>query len=143
MVVFQNYSLLPWLTVSENIGLAVDEMMPQISKAERASIVDEHIKMVGLGHAVDKLPQQLSGGMRQRVSIARALAIKPKLLLLDEPFGALDAITKEELQEELPAAGKTSWRTPSTTRCATRRWISSTTASPTMRTRRAEAWPPA
>jgi len=101
MVVFQNYSLLPWLTVSENIGLAVDEVMPQISKAERASIVDEHIKMVGLGHAVDKLPQQLSGGMRQRVSIARALAIKPKLLLLDEPFGALDAITKEELQEEL------------------------------------------
>jgi bicarbonate transport system ATP-binding protein len=101
MVVFQNYSLLPWLTVSENIGLAVDEVMPQISKAERASIVDEHIKMVGLGHAVDKLPQQLSGGMRQRVSIARALAIKPKLLLLDEPFGALDALSRGNLQEKL------------------------------------------
>ncbi|MFN6337548.1 MAG: nitrate ABC transporter ATP-binding protein [Cyanobacteriota bacterium] len=101
MVVFQNYSLLPWLTVSENIGLAVDEVMPQISKEERAAIVEDHIKMVGLGHATDKLPQQLSGGMRQRVSIARALAIKPKLLLLDEPFGALDALTRGNLQEKL------------------------------------------
>jgi bicarbonate transport system ATP-binding protein len=101
MVVFQNYSLLPWLTVAENIGLAVDEVMPRISKEERATIVQEHIQMVGLGHAIDKRPQQLSGGMRQRVAIARALAIKPKLLLLDEPFGALDALSRGNLQEKL------------------------------------------
>jgi bicarbonate transport system ATP-binding protein len=101
MVVFQNYSLLPWLTVAENIGLAVDEVMPQIGKEERTAIVEEHIQMVGLGHAKEKLPQQLSGGMRQRVAIARALAIKPKLLLLDEPFGALDALSRGNLQEKL------------------------------------------
>ncbi|MCP9772821.1 ABC transporter substrate-binding protein [Synechococcus sp. Tobar12-5m-g] len=101
MVVFQNYSLLPWLTVRENIGLAVDEVMGDLSKAERDAVVQEHIEMVGLGPAVDKLPQQLSGGMRQRVSIARALAIRPKLLLLDEPFGALDALTRGNLQEKL------------------------------------------
>lgn len=101
MVVFQNYSLLPWLTVRENIALAVDEVMPELSRRERDGLVEEHITMVGLAHAADKPPMQLSGGMRQRVAIARALAIKPKLLLLDEPFGALDALTRGNLQEKL------------------------------------------
>jgi nitrate ABC transporter ATP-binding subunit len=101
MVVFQNYSLLPWLSVRENIGLAVDEVMGDLPKAERNAIVQEHIAMVGLDHAADKPPLQLSGGMRQRVAIARALAIRPKLLLLDEPFGALDALTRGNLQEKL------------------------------------------
>ena len=101
MVVFQNYSLLPWLSVRENIALAVDEVMPDLPKAERDAVIDDHIAMVGLGPASHKRPAELSGGMRQRVAIARALAIKPKLLLLDEPFGALDALTRGNLQEKL------------------------------------------
>ena len=101
MVVFQNYSLLPWLTVEENIALAIDEVMPGLASEERKARIDEHIQMVGLSHAGHKLPRELSGGMRQRVAIARALAIKPKLLLLDEPFGALDALTRGNLQEKL------------------------------------------
>jgi len=101
MVVFQNYSLLPWLTVEQNIALAIDEVMPGLSREDRQALVKEHIEMVGLGHAGHKLPRELSGGMRQRVAIARALSIRPEVLILDEPFGALDAITKEELQEEL------------------------------------------
>ena len=101
MVVFQNYSLLPWLTVRENIALAVEEVLPDLSRSERDAVVEEHITMVGLAHAAEKPPLQLSGGMRQRVAIARALAIKPKLLLLDEPFGALDALTRGNLQEKL------------------------------------------
>ncbi|MFQ6537660.1 MULTISPECIES: nitrate ABC transporter ATP-binding protein [Aphanothece] len=101
MVVFQNYSLLPWLTVSENIALAIDEVYPDLSRQQRQELVDEHIAMVGLGPATHKLPRELSGGMRQRVAIARALAIRPKLLLLDEPFGALDALTRGNLQEKL------------------------------------------
>jgi bicarbonate transport system ATP-binding protein len=101
MVVFQNYSLLPWLSVRENIALAVDEVMPDLQRKERDEVVEEHINMVGLAHAADKPPLQLSGGMRQRVAIAQALAIKPKLLLLDEPFGALDALTRGNLQEKL------------------------------------------
>jgi len=101
MVVFQNYSLLPWLTVRQNIALAVDEVVPGLGSEERESLVEEHITMVGLGHAGHKLPKELSGGMRQRVAIARALAIRPKLLLLDEPFGALDALTRGNLQEKL------------------------------------------
>jgi len=101
MVVFQNYSLLPWLTVRENIALAVDEVMALQPKGERRGIVEHHIDMVGLRHAADKRPGQLSGGMKQRVAIARALSIRPKLLLLDEPFGALDALTRGGLQEQL------------------------------------------
>lgn len=101
MVVFQNYSLLPWLTVRQNIALAVDEVMTGLPTDERNQIIEQHINLVGLRNAVDKLPGQLSGGMRQRVAIARALAIRPKLLLLDEPFGALDALTRGNLQEQL------------------------------------------
>lgn len=101
MVVFQNYALLPWRTAFENIYLAVNAVYPNKSQAEKRAIVRDNLAMVGLSEAADKKPPQLSGGMRQRVSIARALAIRPQVLILDEPFGALDAITKEELQEEL------------------------------------------
>ncbi|MGL5508925.1 MAG: ABC transporter ATP-binding protein, partial [Microcoleaceae cyanobacterium] len=88
MVVFQNYSLLPWLSVRQNIALAVNEVMAGLPEDERTQIIEDHIDLVGLRHAVEKLPKELSGGMKQRVAIARALAIRPKLLLLDEPFGA-------------------------------------------------------
>ncbi|HIK04700.1 MAG TPA: ABC transporter substrate-binding protein [Trichormus sp. M33_DOE_039] len=101
MVVFQNYSLLPWLTVRDNIALAVDEVYQGKPKGERLLIIEEHIDMVGLRHAANKRPSELSGGMKQRVAIARALATRPKLLLLDEPFGALDALTRGSLQEQL------------------------------------------
>jgi nitrate/nitrite transport system ATP-binding protein len=101
MVVFQNYSLLPWKTVKQNIALAVEQVYTNNSSKERREIVEKHINMVNLRHAVDKRPAELSGGMKQRVAIARALAIRPKLLLLDEPFGALDALTRGSLQEQL------------------------------------------
>ena len=101
MMVFQNYSLLPWMTAFDNVYLAIDAVYPNKSKADKRAIALEHLAMVGLTEAADKKPNQLSGGMKQRVAIARALAIRPQVLILDEPFGALDAITKEELQEEL------------------------------------------
>ncbi|MBW4542810.1 MAG: nitrate ABC transporter ATP-binding protein [Myxacorys chilensis ATA2-1-KO14] len=101
MVVFQNYSLLPWMTVRQNIALAVNNVLSDLSVAERNEIIERNIDLVGLRHAVDKPPDQLSGGMKQRVAIARALATRPKLLLLDEPFGALDALTRGNLQEQL------------------------------------------
>ncbi len=101
MVVFQNYALLPWMTAYENIYLAVESVNPNLREGERREIVREHLALVGLSEAADKKITQLSGGMKQRVAIARALSIRPEVLILDEPFGALDAITKEELQEEL------------------------------------------
>ncbi len=103
MMVFQNYCLLPWLTAYDNIYLAVDSVYSTHTNAQKREIVREHLEMVGLTESAQKKPTQLSGGMKQRVAIARALAIKPQLLILDEPFGALDAITKEELQDELLA----------------------------------------
>jgi nitrate/nitrite transport system ATP-binding protein len=101
MMVFQNYSLLPWLTVRQNIALAVDKVMTDLPPAERREIIEQHIDLVGLRAAADKRPGALSGGMKQRTAIARALAIRPKVLLLDEPFGALDALTRGNLQEQL------------------------------------------
>jgi len=101
MVVFQNYALLPWKTAYDNVYLAVETVFSKLSAAEKKAITDEHIEMVGLTEAAEKRPNELSGGMKQRVSIARALAIRPKVLILDEPFGALDPTTREELQDEL------------------------------------------
>jgi nitrate/nitrite transport system ATP-binding protein len=101
MMVFQGYALLPWLTVRENIRMAVDEVFKAASRTEKSSIVNEHIEMVKLTAAADKYPHELSGGMKQRVGVARALATRPKMLLLDEPFGALDALTRPKLQQDV------------------------------------------
>jgi nitrate/nitrite transport system ATP-binding protein len=99
-IVFQNYSLLPWMSVHENIFQAVDSVM-DFSNKEKHEIVDYNLKMVNLHSHRDKFPGQLSGGMKQRVAIARAFAINPGVLLLDEPFGALDAFTKSSMQLEV------------------------------------------
>ncbi|MDF0552929.1 nitrate ABC transporter ATP-binding protein [Kamptonema sp. UHCC 0994] len=101
MMVFQNYSLLPWLSATENIHLGVGTVFADKSHSDQMQIVNEHLELVGLTEAAHKRPGQLSGGMKQRVAIARALATSPQVLILDEPFGALDPITREELQEEL------------------------------------------
>jgi nitrate/nitrite transport system ATP-binding protein len=100
-VVFQNYSLLPWFTAFENVRLAVEAACPDLSKDEQRTRATTTLERVGLGNALHKRPRQLSGGMRQRVAIARAFATRPDVLFLDEPFGALDALTRETLQQEL------------------------------------------
>jgi nitrate/nitrite transport system ATP-binding protein len=100
-VVFQNYSLLPWLNVFENIALAVDQVFPNWTPAKKRQHIERYIAMVNLTPAREKKPHELSGGMRQRVAVARALAMDPQILLLDEPLGALDALTRASLQDEI------------------------------------------
>ena len=99
--VFQNYSLLPWFTALENVRLAVEAACPDLSRDEQRARARQALDQVGLGNAVNRRPGQLSGGMRQRVAIARAFATKPDVLFMDEPFGALDALTRETLQQDL------------------------------------------
>ncbi|MFZ9285799.1 MAG: ABC transporter ATP-binding protein [Burkholderiaceae bacterium] len=100
-VVFQGHALMPWLTVRRNIAFAVESRWPDWNAAKVNEQVEKFVAMVGLSHAIDKKPSQLSGGMKQRVGIARAFSIQPKMLLLDEPFGALDALTRGTIQDEL------------------------------------------
>ncbi|WP_458734316.1 ABC transporter ATP-binding protein [Zobellella taiwanensis] len=100
-LVFQNHALLPWLTVEQNIALAVDNTFPHQGRAERRERVKHFLALVHMSHAAHKLPGEISGGMKQRVGIARALSVDPKVLLLDEPFGALDALTRAHLQDSL------------------------------------------
>ena len=102
-VVFQSYALMPWLTVAGNVALAVDAVHGHRPKAERTALVAKYIAMVGLSHAAERRPAELSGGMRQRVAVARALAMEPKVLLMDEPLSALDALTRAKLADEIEA----------------------------------------
>ena len=100
-VVFQGHALMPWLSVRKNIAFAVRSKWPQWSRAQLNAHVEKYVALVGLSSAIDKKPSALSGGMKQRVGIARAFAIEPRMLLLDEPFGALDALTRGTIQDEL------------------------------------------
>lgn len=110
-LVFQSYSLFPWLTVEKNVAMAVDAVHKDRTAGERAALVKQKVELVGLGHAMDRKPAQLSGGMRQRVSVARALAMEPEILLLDEPLSALDALTRAKLQDEIERIRKEEKRT--------------------------------
>lgn len=110
-LVFQSYSLFPWLTVKQNVALAVDAVHKDRSQEDRAALVQQKVELVGLGHAMDRKPAQLSGGMRQRVAVARALAMEPEILLLDEPLSALDALTRAKLQDEIERIRKEEKRT--------------------------------
>jgi nitrate/nitrite transport system ATP-binding protein len=103
--VFQNYSLLPWFTALENVRLAVEARFPELNREEQKARARAALANVGLANALNRRPRQLSGGMRQRVAIARAVATEPQVLFLDDPFGALDALTRETLQQELAALG--------------------------------------
>lgn len=101
-VVFQNHALMPWLTVYENVALGVEQVFKgQKNKAEMKEWIEYNLKLVHMDHAMDKLPSEISGGMKQRVGIARCLAMQPKVLLMDEPFGALDALTRAHLQDSV------------------------------------------
>jgi len=100
-VIFQNYSLLPWLTVGQNVYMAIKESFPKENKAFWKKRVREYVAMVGLSPAINKRPKELSGGMRQRVSVARALSMNPEMIIMDEPLGALDALTRGNLQDEI------------------------------------------
>jgi len=103
-VVFQNHSLMPWLSVYDNVALAVNQVFRKsMSRAERREWIEHNLKLVNMDHAMTKLPGEISGGMKQRVGIARCLAMQPKVLLMDEPFGALDALTRAQLQDSLMA----------------------------------------
>ncbi|MBP6682904.1 MAG: ABC transporter ATP-binding protein [Halioglobus sp.] len=101
-VVFQNHSLMPWLSVYENVALAVNQVFRRSkTRAERREWIEHNLRLVNMDHAMDKLPGEISGGMKQRVGIARCLAMQPRVLLMDEPFGALDALTRAQLQDSL------------------------------------------
>jgi nitrate/nitrite transport system ATP-binding protein len=116
-VVFQNHALLPWLSVYQNVELAVRQVMKEASKKEIEEKVRYYLSLVQMDHALDKKPHEISGGMKQRVGIARALSMSPKLLLMDEPFGALDALTRAHLQDSVMEIQAELSSTASSTSC--------------------------